>query len=226
MKSLRFNNFNFYFLNSLRTGCLLLLSMSVSIKTNAQIYISDNTVFTVDKNSTVYISENSSDNIVSKKTKEAKKVLIYAREGGRLINFPSDSLDKTVYLEKEQSPENLTQQIVQKKKEKKTKNRSTLTSRNKNDIREKEDINVFTSGQNNPFSIFSSNKKIDAISVSAGYFFKPLLTRSEKHKDNYIFLLDLKEQATTAFEDNSKKLQFFLQNYISRPPPLGISGLS
>lgn len=214
---IKINNFNLGLL--LYIGKLwLLLLMSISVKMTAQMYVSDKTVFTVKGNTIIFNRENISEDVSQSNSKETQIAKVYITEGTLITNFPSDSLQEIVYLEKEKPSEKPIKEIA--KREKKEKNKHESSAKTTDDVKEKEILIVLKSKQNNSSVIFSSGNRLNAISVpSVSFTVKSISAKSKQEKRYHALLFDLENtNIINSFED-LRRPQHLLQSHITRPPP-------
>lgn len=196
------SNFPFYLRNYI--GFLLLFFI---VNGEAQIYISENTIFTVSENEVLY----SSEGFFESSEKEITKVI------AEDLNL-ADSLIRVVKVKKEKT----------KPKSKKTKITSVSEKLEENlegeEIARNEKLLLsFKPVNNRTADCFLSNKISKTLLVRNHLPLKPAQSKQYKEYIVYNYILDLKAQKTYSyFTDHLPESKHILKKFITRPPPFQI----
>lgn len=193
---------------------VIVFTLMFSGRATAQMHISENTVLYIKENTILY----SEDGIIqNQKVQVPAETKIYVIKNTKIINFPSDSLVKVVYIESTNSSK---RQLTSNSKRNKI-NLAAIPSKNKGTETVKKCIALsFTSNQRETSTLMCLGKQmVVALIFSGNPVIKSLLLKNRINGIPELFLNDGNPKIRILYA-GLKPMQHIGDDYISRPPPL------
>lgn len=202
----------FSYLSGSNWSLSILLLIVFSVKTFAQIHVSDNTLLSI-KEGTVFYVESEKTEITYANKEKAK---IYITQNTKVTNLLTDPSVEIVYLKNEKPPKKFKQIANQKK----TSKPSQPPMVKKDTEPEKKSVLFTSRGKSPASSLFYAGSTSTIAFINTGNFSIKNFSQSKANNNSiHTFFLNDAQPISTAFTDVYLQHQIHLENQITRPPP-------